>query len=117
MPTLRLLTKAENEIRKTATSLSGPLSKALGQTFSVSIISCKSQIGSGSLPVERLNSAGLSIKPVGQRKGTPLKKLLQAFRGLPIPVIGRIQDDALILDLRCLDDVTGFEEQLIKLDL
>ena len=117
VPTLRLLTKAENEIRKTATSLVGPLSKALGQTFSVSIISCKSQIGSGSLPVERLNSAGLSIKPDAQRKGTPLKNLLQAFRGLPIPVIGRIQDDALILDLRCLDDVTGFEEQLIKLDL
>ncbi len=117
VPTLRLLTKAENEIRKTATSLVRPLSKALGQTFSVSIISCKSQIGSGSLPVERLNSAGLSIKPEAQRKGTPLKNLLQAFRELPIPVIGRIQDDALILDLRCLDDVTGFEAQLKKLDL
>ena len=117
VPTIRLLTKPENEIHTTAKSLVGPLSKALGQSFTVSTIPCKSQIGSGSLPVERLNSAGLSIKPDGGQKGTALKKLSQAFRGLPIPVIGRIQDDALILDLRCLDDVAGFEEQLKRLDL
>ena len=117
VPTIRLLTKPENEIYTTAKSLVGPLSKALGQSFTVSTIPCKSQIGSGSLPVERLNSAALSIKPDGGQKGTALKKLSQAFRGLPIPVIGRIQDDALILDLRCLDDVAGFEEQLKRLDL
>ena len=117
VPTIRLLTKPENEIHTTAKSLVGPLSKALGQSFTVSTIPCKSQIGSGSLPVERLNSAALSIKPDGGQKGTALKKLSQAFRGLPIPVIGRIQDDALILDLRCLDDVAGFEEQLKRLDL
>ena len=117
VPTLQLLAKPGNEIRETATSLVGPLSKALGQTFSVSIILCKSQIGSGSLPVEKLDSVALSIKPDGHGKGTALKRLSQAFRRLPIPVIGRIQDGALILDLRCLDDVKGFEEQLIKLDL
>ena len=117
VPTIRLLTKPENEIRTTATSLVGPISKALGQSFTVSTIPCKSQIGSGSLPVERLNSAALSIKPDGGQKGTALKKLSQTFRGLPIPVIGRIQDDALILDLRCLDDVVGFEGQLKRLDL
>ena len=117
VPTIRLLTKPENEIHTTAKSLVGPVSKALGQSFTVSTIPCKSQIGSGSLPVERLNSAALSIKPDGGQKGTALKKLSQAFRGLPIPVIGRIQDDALILDLRCLDDLAGFEEQLKRLDL
>ena len=117
VPTIRLLTKPENEIHTTAKSLVGPLSRALGQSFTVSTIPCKSQIGSGSLPVERLNSAALSIKPDGGQKGTALKKLSQAFRGLPIPVIGRIQDDALILDLRCLEDVAGFEEQLKRLDL
>ena len=98
-------------------SLVGPISKALGQSFTVSTIPCKSQIGSGSLPVERLNSAALSIKPDGGQKGTALKKLSQAFRGLPIPGRGRIHADALSLDLRGLVDGAGFEEQLKRLDL
>ena len=34
------------------------------------------------------------------------------MRTLPIPVIGRIADDAILLDLRCLDDENGFVSQL-----
>ena len=37
------------------------------------------------------------------------------IRGLPIPVIGRISEGALRLDLRCLDDDAGFLAQLVKL--
>jgi L-seryl-tRNA(Ser) seleniumtransferase len=40
-----------------------------------------------------------------------------AFRRLPIPVIGRIQDDAFVLDLRCLGDEAGFTAQLAGLRL
>jgi len=117
VPTIKLLCKPESDIRKTATTLLRPLSEVLGQSFIVSIVACKSQIGSGSLPVERLNSAALSIKPGGNRKGTALKTLSQAFRDLPIPIIGRIKEDALILDLRCLEDVPKFQEQLKQLKL
>ena len=60
-----------------------------------------SQIGSGSLPVDRLPSAGLVFRPVGRGSGV-LGKLEAALRGLPVPVIGRIADKALHLDLRCL---------------
>ena len=38
-------------------------------------------------------------------------------RSLPIPVIGRIQDDAFILDLRCLEDEEGFLSQLSNLKI
>ena len=117
VPTIQLLCKPECEIRKTAMTILRPLSEALGPSFVVSIVACKSQIGSGSLPVERLSSAAISIKPDGHRKGTALKTLSQAFRELPIPVIGRIQEDALILDLRCLEDVPKFQEQIKKLEL
>jgi L-seryl-tRNA(Ser) seleniumtransferase len=34
------------------------------------------------------------------------------LRDLPIPVIGRIADDAVILDLRCLEDEAAFLTQL-----
>jgi L-seryl-tRNA(Ser) seleniumtransferase len=33
-------------------------------------------------------------------------------RALPLPVIGRIEKGALVLDLRCLDDETSFVRNL-----
>jgi L-seryl-tRNA(Ser) seleniumtransferase len=36
----------------------------------------------------------------------------KALRTLPIPVIGRIHDDAVWLDLRCLEDEAAFASQL-----
>jgi len=71
------------------------------------------QIGSGSLPVERLPSAGLAIAPL-QRQGIgrALDRLAEALRGLPVPVIGRIADDRLLLDLRCLENPDLFVRQL-----
>ena len=37
------------------------------------------------------------------------------MRALPKPVIGRVHDGALTLDLRCLDDEAGFVAQLDRL--
>jgi L-seryl-tRNA(Ser) seleniumtransferase len=37
------------------------------------------------------------------------------LRRLPLPVIGRIADQALILDLRCLEDEAGFVSNLDSL--
>ena len=91
--------------------------QALGEDIYVKQINCQSQIGSGSLPVERLDSIALSIAPQKGKPGGKLKKYAEAFRALPTPVIGRIQDDAFLLDLRCLEDVGGFLAQLDDLKL
>ena len=74
-----------------------------------------SQIGSGSLPVDRLPSAALVIRPK-LKKGGVLHEIEAALRGLPLPVIGRINDGALWLDLRCMDDESGFAAQLKSLN-
>jgi L-seryl-tRNA(Ser) seleniumtransferase len=95
LPTLRLLTRPVSEIRGLAERLC-PLIERKLQT-EVQVIDCESEIGSGALPTQRLPSAGLAIRP-----GTA--KTAAAFRSLPIPVIGRLQDGAFILDLRCLED-------------
>ena len=71
------------------------------------------QIGSGSLPVELRASAGLTIAPACKSKrGRELDTLACALRQLPLPVIGRIAADTLLLDLRCLEDETLLVGQL-----
>jgi L-seryl-tRNA(Ser) seleniumtransferase len=114
MPALRALTRPVDDIRALAERLQPRLSEALGDGFAVSIDECHSQIGSGALPVDLLPSAALAVQPeMGKRgAGRALKRLATAFRQLPQPVIGRIQNDAFSLDLRCLEDETAFVDQL-----
>jgi L-seryl-tRNA(Ser) seleniumtransferase len=110
LPTLRLLTRPESEIRALALALLPALAEALaGWPVTVAAGPVQSQIGSGSLP-----SFALSVRPQG-RRGAVLGELESALRALPIPVIGRVTDGALILDLRCLEDPKGFRAQLANL--
>jgi L-seryl-tRNA(Ser) seleniumtransferase len=68
------------------------------------------------MPVETVPSAGLAIRPADPRaSGRAVLDLAAAFRALPIPVIGRIADGALVLDLRCLEDADGFRANLAGL--
>jgi L-seryl-tRNA(Ser) seleniumtransferase len=116
LPTLRLLARKPADIRAQADTLIDALRAAVGEACTVSVEDCAGQIGSGALPVESLDSAALVIRPVASRgQGARLKRLAANLRALPIPVIGRVHDDALWLDLRCLDDPDGFRAQLKKL--
>ena len=59
--------------------------------------------------------AGLALAPAGTARrgtGTALDALANALRSLPVPVIGRVSEDHLLLDMRCLEDATTFEAQL-----
>jgi L-seryl-tRNA(Ser) seleniumtransferase len=99
---LRQLTRPEADIRAAAERLLPALQAALAaQPVTVDIVALKSQIGSGSLPVDRLPSAGFAIRPQSKKRGV-LNRIEESLRALPRPVIGRIEDGALLLDLRCL---------------
>lgn len=116
LPTLRYFVRSRAEIATVAARLRDAVAGATGQAYAVSAVECTSQIGSGALPLETLPSAGIAIAPVARKgAGTRLESLATALRNLPIPVIGRIADGALILDLRCLDDEAGFQDQLADL--
>jgi L-seryl-tRNA(Ser) seleniumtransferase len=117
LPTLSLLTLPLSDISAMAQRLCPVLTARLGGSAVVEVVACDSQIGSGALPTQTLPSAGLAIKPAEKLRGsgTALNRLSSALRALPIPVIGRIQDGRLILDLRCLEDEAGFVAQLPKL--
>jgi L-seryl-tRNA(Ser) seleniumtransferase len=118
LPTLRMLSRKRSEIAAQAQRLLPQLAKRLEQCFSAEVCECVSQIGSGSLPSETLPSAGLAIAPLAARgAGRALAGLAAALRALPVPVIGRIENQRLILDLRCLEDEAGFAASLTTLSL
>ena len=108
VPALRLLSRPVADIEAQAQRLLPALAKWTGERGQVDIVPVQSQIGSGSLPVDLLPSFALRIAPSGRRgSGQALEALALALRSLPLPVIGRIADGALLLDLRCLDDEAG----------
>jgi len=115
-PTLRLLTRPEAEIGAAAARLRDPLAAALGPQFSVDVRPCRSQIGSGSLPEDLLPSVALAVAPRARKgSGAALVALAARMRALPIPVLGRVREGVLTLDLRCLDDEPAFLSQLDRL--
>jgi L-seryl-tRNA(Ser) seleniumtransferase len=117
LPTLRLLARTKGDIEAAAQRLAPELQQALGPGFVVEAGACRSEIGSGALPVETIPSAGLTIRAAGKRhRGRAIEALAAALRRLPIPVIGRIDRQALILDLRCLDDEASFRANLATLE-
>ncbi|MFG1426039.1 L-seryl-tRNA(Sec) selenium transferase [Roseixanthobacter glucoisosaccharinicivorans] len=114
LPTLRLLARPLAEMQALAQALLPAVAEPLGAAFVVSIRSSKSQIGSGALPLETLPSIALAISPA-DGSGRALDALARALRALPVPVIGRIEDGALLLDLRCLLDEAGFRTAIAQL--
>jgi L-seryl-tRNA(Ser) seleniumtransferase len=117
LATLHLLTRPPADIHAQAQRLLPALRQALaGWPVKVAAEPALSQIGSGSLPVDRLHSWSLAVRPSTRKSGV-LYAIEAELRDLPVPVIGRISEGALRLDLRCLcaADETDFETQLAKL--
>ena len=103
LTTLRLLTRPAAAMHAQAMRLGPIVQRAVGAAYEVTDAPMVSQIGSGALPVDPLASYGLAIRPVKGKRGS-LDRLDAALRALPRPVIGRITDKTLWLDLRCLED-------------
>jgi len=117
LPTLRLLARAQTDIEASAKRLAPQVAADLGDAFTVEVVPCASQIGSGALPLATLPSAALALRPAGARaSGRAVASLAARLRKLPVPVIGRIEDNALVLDLRCLEDEAGFLANLAGIE-
>ena len=111
LPTIGALTRPTSEIRALAERLLPPFTRALGGNAHAAIEPVRSQIGSGALPVDLLPSFALAVYADG------LDRLADAFRRLPIPVIGRISAGALFFDLRTLNDEATNVAPLDRLDV
>jgi L-seryl-tRNA(Ser) seleniumtransferase len=117
LPTIRMLVREESEMSEQAVRLLPHVRAAVGEDFDVEAAPCASQIGSGALPVDTLPGVALRLRSRARRGGGAVEALAAAFRALPVPVIGRIREDAFWLDLRCLDvsQEAEFTAQLAQL--
>jgi L-seryl-tRNA(Ser) seleniumtransferase len=114
LPTLRLLARPHAEIAAQAARLRDQVAQSVGPGFTVAVCDCRSQIGSGALPLDTIASAGLVIRAAAG--GRALDRLATSLRRLEYPVIGRIEDGGLTLDLRCLTEEAEFLSALSHLD-
>jgi len=104
LPTIRLLSRPAEDIRAAAERLLPTIAASLPDGIAAEIAPCRSQIGSGALPLDVMPSFAITFAVKRARgSGARLEALAAAFRALPVPVIGRIADGRLWLDLRCLE--------------
>ena len=104
LPTIRLLSRPAEDIRAAAERLLPGIAASLPDGIAAEIAPCRSQIGSGALPLDVMPSFAITFAVKRARgSGAKLEALAAAFRALPVPVIGRIADGRLWLDLRCLE--------------
>ncbi|MDE0511091.1 MAG: L-seryl-tRNA(Sec) selenium transferase [Gammaproteobacteria bacterium] len=113
LPTLAALARPAGDIRAQVERVAPHLAEALAPRYQVIISECNSQVGSGALPVETLPSFGVRISAMDDSDDA-IRRLADSMRGLPAPVIGRINKGAYFLDLRCLDREEEFIAQLDK---
>jgi len=104
LTTLRLLTREPAAIERQARRLALAVGTALGARWAVSSERLECQVGSGAQPEQPLASFGLAVRRAAGAKAPGVERLARALRQLPRPVIGRVADDTLWLDLRCLEE-------------
>lgn len=106
VPTWRLLAQPSEELQARAERLRELLA-ARGVRARVGAVS--GQVGGGAMPLARLPSFAC-ILTVQEPEG-----FLEALRGAEVPVIGRIADGEVLLDVRCLaeDDLGPVAEAVV----
>lgn len=96
IPVLNLINRNILDIKAEAEKLYERLVPQIGKNCQITIEECQSQIGGGSLPLERINSYSISFKP-STMSTSHLEKQL---RHIKTPIIGRVVNDCFIIDMR-----------------
>lgn len=104
LPMLQRYTRSTTELREIAEKLANHLRQILGDAIQITVEESAAQIGSGSLPVDTLPSLAVSL----YSPQISAEKLAAYFRDQPTPIIGRVGDERLRLDVRAV-----FEKELM----
>lgn len=98
IPVLKMLHESAESVEERAETLKRMLvSKNI--KAEVTVIPCGSQVGGGAMPLAEIPSAAVLIRPLY----TKAEELERCMRGLTVPIISRIADDAVYLDMRTVE--------------
>jgi L-seryl-tRNA(Ser) seleniumtransferase len=100
VPTLKMLTTSPVLLKKRGQSLLRRIKAKLNQSCVLQLIPTVSRVGGGALPEYSIDSWALQIKPLTMQ----LSQLERGLRKLVTPIIGRIENDCLLLDVRTIQD-------------
>ncbi len=99
IPVIRMIKESYDSVLNRANILLSKLS-IFNDKLDLQLRACESQIGGGSLPGEFIKSIGIEVKP----KNIKTILLEEKLRLANIPIITRIIEDALLLDVRTISD-------------
>ncbi|MBP4132664.1 L-seryl-tRNA(Sec) selenium transferase [Gallibacterium anatis] len=99
LPTLSALSKTTAELQPQAQQLLQALQSKLGDRFDLMIELCDAQIGSGAQPMTKIASLAVTLQ-AKSAKSEDLYQLITMLKALSQPIIGRVENNKLWLDLR-----------------
>lgn len=110
IPTVRMIVEPTEIVYKRAELLSNMLQETCGSKGHFEIVSEHSQVGGGAMPLENIPTFAVAIKPCH----ASVKWLEENLRKSQIPIIVRIQNDNIIIDMRTVidDDLTVIESTI-----
>ncbi len=100
IPTLRMLTETETAVAARAAVLAQALAGLSDARLTIDLVRLPSKAGGGALPLLELPSRCLRIRV----DGLSANALELRLRGGDPPIIGRIEDDAFVMDVRTLQN-------------
>ena len=106
IPTLRMLTMSREETRKRAEALCQAIDSLGIERVKTDLIDTVSRVGGGALPLQNLKSTAVTVECAGNT-GKDTSRTADLERRLRLgepPVIVRIEDDRILLDVRTIKD-------------
>jgi L-seryl-tRNA(Ser) seleniumtransferase len=100
LPTLRMLRRGAEELSESAKQIASTLARRLGSGFELEAVTTTAQVGSGASPAEELKSWAVAIS----HKELSPEAIAASFRRAKPPIIGRIEHDRFLLDLRSVNE-------------
>jgi L-seryl-tRNA(Ser) seleniumtransferase len=104
---LRLITMEPEEIRKRAEKVAQEIRRDIPDV-TVSLVEERSQVGSGSLPTEKMPTYAIALRP----KSGPAHRLARGLRLQTPPVFTRLKENRVIIDFRTI--LEGEEVELVR---
>lgn len=109
IPVLRMFASTEEEQMDKAQRIVKVWKALAGETYQICAERMEAQMGGGTLPLYQFKGAGVSVIPCSD-DAKSIDALEEAFRKLPCPIIGRIQDGQYQLHMQ-----TVFEKDMDEL--